>query len=397
MTDADTSTAAKPAGRSKATVLQVLPRLVSGGVERGTIDVAAALKAAGWNAVVASAGGPMVHELERAGATHVTLPLASKNPFVIRANIDRLAALIRRFDVDIVHARSRAPAWSARYAAKRTGRHFVTTFHNAYGIGSILKHRYNAVMASGDRVIAISCFVGDHVAARYGVPPERLRVIPRGVDVNRFDPDKVRPERLIALMKAWRLSDGVPLVLMPGRLTRWKGQRVLIEAVARLKRPELHAVILGSGDARYRRELEEAVTRTGMAGNFRFVDNCADIAAAYMLADVVVSASTLPEGFGRVIVEAQAMGRPVIATDHGGARETVLPGETGWLVPPGDADALAAALAEVLDQDPATRLAMAKREIAHVREHFSSALMTYRTLSVYEELVPQQATAPVAA
>jgi glycosyltransferase involved in cell wall biosynthesis len=397
MIDADTNTVAKPAGRNKPTVLQVLPRLVAGGVERGTIDVAAALKAAGWNAIVASAGGPMVYELERAGATHVTLPLASKNPFVIRANIDRLAALIRRFDVDIVHARSRAPAWSARYAVKRTGRHFVTTFHNAYGRGSILKNRYNAVMASGERVIAISHFVGEHVAASYGVPPERLRVIPRGVDVNRFDPDKVRPERLIALMKAWRLSDGVPLVLLPGRLTRWKGQLVLIEAIARLQRPELHAVILGSGGARYRRELENAVMQTGAAGNFRFVEDCADIAVAYMLADVVVSASTLPEGFGRVIVEAQAMGRPVIATAHGGAQETVLPGETGWLVPPGDAEALAAALAQALDQDPAARLAMARREIAHAREYFSSSLMTRRTLAVYEELVPQLATAPVAA
>ncbi|HXS40938.1 MAG TPA: glycosyltransferase family 4 protein [Stellaceae bacterium] len=378
-------------------MLQVLPRLVTGGVERGTVDVAAALKAEGWTAIVASAGGPMVREIERAGATHVTLPLASKNPFVIRANIDRLASLIRRFDVDIVHARSRAPAWSARAAARRTGRHFVTTFHNAYGDGSLLKHRYNAVMASGERVIAISHFVGEHVAANYGVPPERLRVIPRGIDINRFDPGKVQPERLIALMKAWRLPESAPLVLLPGRLTRWKGQLVLIDAIARLNRPELHAVILGSGNARYRRELEAAVERTGAAGNFRFIDDSPDMAVAYMLADVVVSASTAPEGFGRVVVEAQAMGRPVIATAHGGALETVRPGETGLLVPPGDAGALAEALAATLDLDPGTRLALARHQIAHAREHFSSALMTRRTLDVYEELVPRQATAPVAA
>jgi glycosyltransferase involved in cell wall biosynthesis len=397
MTDADSNTASQPPGRRKPTVLQVLPRLVTGGVERGTVDVAAALKAEGWTAIVASAGGPMVREIERAGATHVTLPLASKNPFVIRANIDRLASLIRRFDVDIVHARSRAPAWSARAAARRTGRHFVTTFHNADGDGSLLKHRYNAVMASGERVIAISHFVGEHVAANYGVPPERLRVIPRGIDINRFDPGKVQPERLIALMKAWRLPESAPLVLLPGRLTRWKGQLVLIDAIARLNRPELHAVILGSGNARYRRELEAAVERTGAAGNFRFIDDSPDMAVAYMLADVVVSASTAPEGFGRVVVEAQAMGRPVIATAHGGALETVRPGETGLLVPPGDAGALAEALAATLDLDPGTRLALARHQIAHAREHFSSALMTRRTLDVYEELVPRQATAPVAA
>ena len=397
MTDADSITASQPSGRRKPTVLQVLPRLVTGGVERGTVDVAAALKAEGWTAIVASAGGPMVRELERAGAVHVTLPLASKNPFVIRANIERLAAVIRRFGVDIVHARSRAPAWSARAATRRTGRHFITTFHNAYGDGSLLKHRYNAVMACGERVIAISDFVGEHVAKHYAVPPERLRVIPRGIDINRFDPGKVQPERLIALMKAWRLPESAPLVLLPGRLTRWKGQLVLIDAIARLNRPELHTVILGSGNARYRRELEAAVERTGTAGNFRFIDGCADMAVAYMLAGVVVSASTAPEGFGRVIVEAQAMGRPVIATAHGGALETVRPGETGLLVPPGDSAALAEALAATLDLDPATRLALARHQIAHAREHFSSALMTRRTLDVYEELVPLQATAPVAA
>jgi len=397
MTDANTNTVATQAGRRKPTVLQVLPRLVAGGVERGTVDVAAALVAAGWRAIVASAGGPMVHELERAGATHVTLPLASKNPLVIRANIERLVAVIRNLNVDIVHARSRAPAWSARYAAKRTGRHFVTTFHNAYGTGSFIKHRYNAVMASGERVIAISQFVGEHAASVYQVPAERLRIIPRGVDVNRFDPDKVRPERLIPLMKAWRLPDGVPVVLLPGRLTRWKGQLVLIEAMAQLRRPEVHAVILGTGSARYRRELEEAVTRIGAGGNFRFVDSCNDMAAAYMVADVVVSASTSPEGFGRVIVEAQAMGRPVIATAHGGAQETVVSGETGWLVPPSDAVALARALAQVLDQDNSARLAMVARQLAHVRTHFNSALMARRTLAVYEELVAQLATATVAA
>lgn len=397
MTDGDTNTVAAQAGRRKPSVLQVLPRLVTGGVERGTVDIAAALVAAGWEAIVASAGGPMVRELERAGAKHVELPLASKNPFVIRANVDRLVALIRRMNVDIVHARSRAPAWSARFAAHRAGRHFVTTFHNAYGMGSTLKRRYNAVMATGERVIAISDFVAQHAASVYGVPSERLRLIPRGVDLNRFNPDRVTPERLVTLIKAWRLPDGAPIVLLPGRLTRWKGQLVLIEAMKLLDRSDVHAVILGSGNARYRRELEAAVARSPVAARFRFVDDCSDIAAAYMLADVVVSASTSPEGFGRTIVEAQAMGRPVIATAHGGAQETVVEGETGFLVPPGDTAALATVLAQVLNQDGEARLAMARREIAHVHAHFSSALMAARTLAVYEELIRQDAAASAAA
>ncbi|HVA15402.1 MAG TPA: glycosyltransferase [Stellaceae bacterium] len=397
MPEADTNTGASRAGSRKGTILQVLPRLVMGGVERGTVDIAAALVAAGWTAAVASQGGPMVRELDRIGATHIELPLASKNPFVIRANVDRLAKAIARLDVDIVHARSRAPAWSARYAAERTGRHFVTTFHNAYGLGSMLKRRYNAIMAAGERVIAISHFVGDHVASIYGVPPERLRIIPRGVDVARFDPDKISPERMVRLMRAWRLPDGMPTVLLPGRLTRWKGQRVFIEAIARLERPSVHAIILGAGDARYRRELEAAAAALGGGATFRFIDDCADMAAAYMLADVVVSASTAPEGFGRVIVEAQAMGRPVIATAHGGARETIVPGETGWLVPPDDAAALAAMLAFALDQDAASRVAMSQREVTHVRAQFSSALMAARTLAVYDELLPQAAASIAAA
>jgi glycosyltransferase involved in cell wall biosynthesis len=185
--------------------------------------------------------------------------------------------------------------------------------------------------------------------------------------------------------------------LLPGRLTRWKGQLVFIEAMARLKRPDVHAVILGSGDAGYRAELEKAVAASGSAATFRFIDDCPDMAAAYMVADIVVSASTQPEGFGRVIIEAQAMGRPVIATAHGGAQETITPGDTGWLVPPSDAEALAAGLALALDQDQTARLAMSRREIAHVRTHFTSSLMAARTLTVYRELLPQAATATVAA
>jgi glycosyltransferase involved in cell wall biosynthesis len=402
MAKSDTNTVASRAERRQAqqhkgTVLQVLPRLVTGGVERGTIEVARALVAAGWEAVVASEGGPMVRELDRLGAVHVTLPLASKNPFVIRANIERLVKVISRRDVDIIHARSRAPAWSARYAAERTGRAFVTTFHNAYGLGSALKRHYNGIMATGDRVIAISHFVGEHAASVYGVPPERLRIIPRGVDLARFDPDKLRPERLAQLIREWRLPDGAQTVVLPGRVTRWKGQHVFIDAMRQLNRPDVCAIILGSGGGRYRSELEAAAKRAQGAATFRFVDNCADMAAAYTLADVVVSASTSPEGFGRVIVEAQAMGRPVIATAHGGAVETIIPGETGWLVPPSDAGAMAGAIAEALALTPAARLAMSERQIAHIRAHFSSEAMTAQTLAVYGELLPHGSAAIIAA
>ena len=386
--------------KRRPTVLQVLPALVAGGVERGTVDVAAALAAAGWRSLVASAGGPMTRELDRAGATHFTLPLASKNPFIIHANVGRLAALIREHEVDIVHARSRAPAWSARAAAQNAGVHFLTTFHNAYGSKSWLKRRYNAVMARGELVIANSNFVADHAAATYGVPRERLRVIHRGVDVTRFDPEKVTAERMARLVQEWRLPDGVPVVMLPGRLSRWKGHFVLIEAMKRLNRPQIHALIVGGGGDGYRERLDRAIARAGSAVTFRVLDECRDMPAAYMLADVVVSASTEPEGFGRVIVEAQAMGRPVVATSHGGAVETVVPGKTGWLVAPNDADALSGAIASALALDADSRAQLAARAIAHVRANFTTAVMVARTIAVYQELLgttPAPVTATVAA
>jgi glycosyltransferase involved in cell wall biosynthesis len=383
----ETSTAAAAAGTRAPAVLQVVPRLVTGGVERGTVEVAAALVAAGWKSVVASQGGPMVREIERAGAHHVELPLASKNPFTIRRNVQRLAQLIRRERVDIIHARSRAPAWSALAASRRARCHFVTTFHNAYGDDTWFKRRYNAVMAEGERVIAISHFVAEHALQVYGVPPERLRIVERGVDFSRFDPERVSAERVIRLAREWQLPDGVQLVMLPGRLTRWKGQLVLVEAVERLGRRDLRCVLVGAGDGRYRQQLLDAIKRKGLGGLFQVIEDCRDLAAAYMLADVVISASTRPEGFGRIIAEAQAMGRPVIATDHGGAREILLDGDTGWLVPPSDAEALGVAITHALALTPADRVALAGRAIAHMRENFSTQLMTDRTLAVYEEIL----------
>jgi glycosyltransferase involved in cell wall biosynthesis len=387
MQDVDSTLSAAATGRPPA-VLQVLPSLVSGGAERGTVELAAALVAAGWIAYVASGGGPMERELARAGATHLRLPLASKNPLVMRRNSTALARLIRRLGIDIVHARSRAPAWSAWAAARLTGRHFVTTFHNAYGAGTALKRQYNSVMARGERVIAISHFVAAHAAAVYGIGPDRLRTIPRGVDLDSFDPARVSAARVISLACQWRLPDGAPVVMLPARLTRWKGGLDLVAAIAALQRRDLCCVLVGPEQRRgFRREIETAIERRGLAGQFRLVDECRDMPAAYMLADVVVSASRDPEGFGRVVVEAQAMGRPVVATDHGGSRETILPGITGWLVPPRRPAALAAALGEALALPAEERQRLGERARAHVAANFTHAAMCARTIEVYDELL----------
>ena len=380
-------------------VLQVLPSLVSGGAERGTVELAGALVEVGWTAYVASGGGPLECEIARAGARHLTLPLASKNPLVMRRNAMTLERLIRQLGVDIVHARSRAPAWSACAAAQATGRRFVTTFHNAYGARTALKRRYNSVMARGDRVIAISDFVADHAASVYGVGRDRLRTIPRGVDRDIFDPNRVGAQRIVNLARQWRLPDGIPLVMLPGRLTRWKGGLDFIAAVAKLGRSDICCVLVGSEQRPgFRRKLETAIRENALAAIFRIVEECRDMPAAYMLADVVVSASRDPEGFGRVIVEAQAMGRPVVATDHGGARETVVPGVTGWLVPPRDPAALAAAIGAALGLGADERRQLAERSLAHVAARYTSEAMCAGTIRVYEELLfPQSADFDAAA
>ena len=401
----DHSIEARETGASQAardvrapTVLQVLPALVTGGVERGTVDIAEAVVQAGGRAIVASAGGPMVTELTRAHAEHVVLPLDSKNPVVVFKNIARLAELIVRENVQIVHARSRAPAWSAWRAARAAGRPFVTTYHGTYGQENALKRWYNSVMVRGERVIAISEFIAGHIRQIYGVPTSRIRVIPRGVDLSRYDLEVIRRERVIDLAHRWRLPDGLPVVMLPGRLTRWKGQSVFIDAIERLAkqmgRRDLQCLLVGSDQGRtgYRRELEQEIERRDLGSIVHVIDDCNDMPAAYMLTDVVVSASTDPEAFGRIIVEAQALGRPVIASDHGGARETVIEGETGWLVPPGDADALARAIRFALSLDGDERRRLSERAIAHIRTNYSKELMCRRTLAVYAEILQERAT-----
>ncbi|MCW9035230.1 MAG: glycosyltransferase family 4 protein [Rhodospirillales bacterium] len=375
-----------------ATVLQVLPALVTGGVERGTVEVAGAIQAAGGRAIVVSNGGPMVHELDRVGAEHIELPVHSKNPLVMRANIDKLAEIIQREHVDIVHARSRAPAWSAFYAAKKTNAHFVTTFHGTYSHDNAFKRRYNKIMTAGEKVIAISSFIAGHMRKIYGVPNENIRVISRGVDMSRFDPDIISAERLVALAGKWRVPDGAPVVMLPGRLTRWKGQITFIEAIALLGRKDIRALLVGSDQGReaYRRELETLIGERGLNDVVRIVDHCDDMAAAYMLTDIVVSASTDPEAFGRVAIEAQSLGRPVVATNHGGAKETVVDGKTGWLVPPGEASAMADAIRKGLDLDDKAREAFSSRAIKNVHDNFSKETMCAKTLDVYNEVLHQE-------
>ncbi len=341
-----------------AAVLQVLPALGGGGVERGTVEMAQAIARAGGVALVASAGGRMAAQVEAAGGRNIALPLDTRNPVAIWRNAARLEAVIRAEGVRLVHARSRAPAWSAWLAARRTGVAFVTTYHGAYGEDFPGKRTYNAVMARGVRVIAISRFIADLIIRRHHIDPDRIRVIPRGVDAVVFDPDAVAPERLRRLAEAWRLPAGRPVAMLPGRLARWKGQSVFLRALA--GRDAVGVLVGGQRQhPAYARELAAEARRLGV--DLRIVGHCDDMPAALLLADVVVSASVEPEAFGRVVIEAQAMARPVIAAAHGGAAETVADGATGLKVPPADAAALGAALDRVLAMPPEARAALGRR------------------------------------
>jgi glycosyltransferase involved in cell wall biosynthesis len=383
------------AGTEHLVVLQVLPSLVTGGVERGTVEIARAIADAGGTALVASAGGRMVSMVERAGGRHIALPLAGRDPWTIWRNAASLVGVIRAERVAIVHARSRAPAWSAWLACRRTGAHFVTTYHGAYGEDLPFKRRYNAVMAKGERVIAASRFIAELVAGRHGVDPARIRVIPRGVDLAVFDPAVVSGERIARLERAWRLPDGARVVLLPGRLTRWKGQGVLIEALARLPQRNICCVLAGSdqGRRRYAAQLIRRAEALGVADRLRLAGDCDDMPAALMLADVVVHASVLPEAFGRVVIEAQAMARPVIASDLGGPVETVEHGVTGWRVSPADPGALAAAIEQVLALPAAARAELGVRARAAMQRGYTVAAMQAATLTVYEEIVGVAAAA----
>jgi glycosyltransferase involved in cell wall biosynthesis len=377
------------AGLSNVAVLQVLPSLVTGGVERGTVEITRAIADAGGIALVASAGGRMVAAVQRASGRHVTLPLDSKNPLAICRNAALLADVIRDERVAIVHARSRAPAWSAWLACRRTGARFVTTYHGTYGENLPFKRQYNAVMAKGERVIVASRFIAERIVARHGTDPARIRLIPRGVDPAVFNPDAVSGERIARLERAWRLPEGAKVVLLPGRLTRWKGQTVLIEALARLVRPDVCCLLVGSDQGRrhYAARLIRQADALGVADRLRLAGECDDMPGALMLADVVVHASTEPEAFGRVVIEAQAMGRPVIASDLGGPVETVEHGVTGWRVPPGDAGALAAAIEQVLELPAAVRADLGIRARAAVQRGYTVAAMQAATLAVYDELL----------
>ena len=371
-------------------VLQVLPELNQGGVELGTIEIASELKKKGIENFVASEGGRMAYQLERMKVKHFTLPLKTKNPIKWWLNYRRLVKIIKENGINIVHARSRAPAWSAYWAAKKTGAKFLTTFHGTYGLKPRwLKLRYNRVMTYGDLVIAISNHIKEHILKNYQCDEKKIRLIHRCVNMDNFDVSKITAERMIKLMEEYHLPDDKKIILLIGRLTRWKGQKLMIEALSKMQDTDFFCVFVGDDQGRtyYTEELKEDIAKYGMDGRFAFIKNVTDVPAMMMISDVVVSASTDPEAFGRIAAEGEAMGRIVVASNIGGSLENLKDGVTGKHFKSGDADSLEQALRWAIGLSDAERKKIGDAAINFVKENFTKQIMCDKTLAVYHELM----------
>jgi len=373
--------------KTKPTILQVIPALGSGGVEIETLIIAKAIAEAGGRSLIVSG----TEKNNQDGIEFIKLPLATKNPLQLFKNVALLKELIHKENVSLVHARSRAPAWSAYRATRNLNVPFITTYHAAYPSKSTFKTFYNSVMARGDRVIAISHFIKQHLLEAYKdfswFDPSKIHLVERGVDLNYFDPETVSETQLNSLRKMWNISPKTRVLLLPGRISRKKGQDVLIKALFLMKHRKVTVVFLGSagGHQGYRDTLLQQITTLNLKERVKWIDPFPDLPTAYKLADIILCPSLAPEGFGRVMAEAQAMKKPIVASDHGAACELIEEGVTGLRTPPGDPEALALALDTLLDVSPTRLQAMGEKGRARANAYYSEKDMKSKTIELYKE------------
>lgn len=367
-------------------VVQMLPELESGGVERGTLEIGKYLADNNHRSFVISGGGRMVKQLEEEGSHHIAWKVGSKSPMTLKYMLP-LRKMLKKEKIDILHLRSRMPAWVGYIVWKTLPKNnrpvLVTTFHGFYSVNS-----YSAIMTKGVGIIAISKSIKQHIKQAYGVT-KGVELIFRGVDKEKFDPSKVTEERIARYRRDWQVAEDKTIIMLPGRLTRLKGQDVFIRALSKLKNDNYQALMVGDieDNPNFTGELTDLIVSLGLENNISMVGHCDDMPAALMLADIVVSASSNePEAFGRTTIEAMAMGKPVIATAHGGSLETVTPGRTGWLVTPGDADELAHALDDALIS-PQTMAVYGLAGKEAVNSTFSMNNMCEKTVALYRKLI----------
>ena len=381
---------------SNLKVLQVIPKLGYGGAETGCFDIAHYLPENNCKSFIVTSGGELLKFVDRKKVKVFRLPVQSKNPLLIFINAVILIGIIILNNISIVHARSRAPAWSCLIATKLTGRKFVTTFHGTYNFKSNLKKIYNSVMTRADLIIAGSNFIFSHIKKNYSKylnDKKKLMVIFRGINVDYFDPTTKLETDEKKLLKKWDIEKDKKIILLPGRLTSWKGQEIFIEAInlvnIELGYEAFYAVILGSDQGRelYKKKLIRLVEQYRLLKQIRFIDHCKDMALAYKVSDIIVSASTEPEAFGRVAVEAQSMEKPIIASNLGGSNETIIDEKTGFLYEAGNAKALSQKILRILNSGETVLKSIGIEGRKNIIKKFNVEKMCFSTYSEYKRLL----------
>ena len=381
---------------SNLKVLQVIPKLGYGGAETGCYDIAHYLPENDCGSYIATSGGELLKFIDKKKVKIIKLPVHSKNPLIIFFNFLALIWVILINNISIVHARSRAPAWSCLFAAKITGRKFVTTFHGTYNFNSEIKKFYNSVMVRSDLIIAGSNFIFSHIKENYTKyldAKKKLLVIFRGINVDYFDPTTKLDNDEKKLLNEWKIKKDKKIILLPGRLTGWKGQEIFIEAVnlanIELGYEAFYAVILGSDQGRdlYKKKLFRLTEQHRLINQVKFIDHCKDMALAYKVSDIVVSASIEPEAFGRVSVEAQSMEKPIIASNIGGSNETVIDEKTGFLFESNNAKSLSKKILKVLSMDEVSLQSIGKEGRKNIIQKFNVEKMCFSTYSEYKRLL----------
>jgi len=377
-------------------VLQVIPKLGYGGAETGCYDIAHYLSENNCGSFIVTSGGELLKFVDKKKVKVIRLPVHSKNPLLIFFNSLVLVGVILLNDISIVHARSRAPAWSCFLATMITGRKFVTTFHGTYNFNNNLKKFYNSVMVRSNLIIAGSNFIFSHIKDNYSKyldVKKRLLVIFRGINVDYFDPTTKLESDEKKLLKKWEIEKDKKIILLPGRLTAWKGQEIFIEAInlvnIELGYEAFYSVILGSHQGRdmYKKKLIRLTEQYRMNKQVRFIDHCKDMALAYKVSDIVVSASIEPEAFGRVAVEAQSMEKPLIASDIGGSNETVVDEKTGFLFESGNAKSLSQKILKVLNLDETSLKSVGVEGRKNIIQKFNVEKMCFSTYSEYKRII----------
>jgi len=381
---------------SKLKVLQVIPKLGYGGAETGCYDLAHYLPENNCLSFIATSGGELIKYIDKTKVKLFRIPVHSKNPILMILNVFILIFIILFFNISIVHARSRAPAWSCWLATKITRRKFVTTFHGTYNFNNRIKKFYNSIMVRSDLTIAGSNFIFSHINEnylKYLDPKKRFLVIFRGINTDYFDPSTTIESDEDKLYKKWNIKRGKKIILLPGRLTTWKGQEIFIESLnlvnKELGHEAFYAIILGSDQGRdvYKKKILRLVEQYRLNNQVRFIDHCKEMPVAYKISDIVVSASIEPEAFGRVAVEAQSMEKPIIASNIGGSKETIINDKTGFLFEVGKPESLSKKIIETLQLDETTLKFMGNEGRKNVIKKFNIEKMCFSTYSEYKKLI----------